>query len=80
MKLSPGKLKGIKAVSNEQGVIAFAIEGQDMSAVEVRIVQSSEQPGGMGETGISAVVPAVAGAIFAAIGKLLQKCRLLPKL
>ena len=51
-----------------------------MSAVEVRIVQSSEHPGGMGETGISAVVPAVAGAIFAAIGKLLQKCRLLPKL
>jgi isoquinoline 1-oxidoreductase beta subunit len=42
-------------------------------AVEVHIVQSSQPPGGMGEAGTSAVVPAVANAIFAATGKRLRK-------
>jgi isoquinoline 1-oxidoreductase beta subunit len=42
-------------------------------AVEVYIVQSSEPPGGMGEAGTSAVVPAVTNAIFAATGKRLRK-------
>lgn len=42
-------------------------------AVEVHIVQSSEPPGGMGETGTSAIVPAIANAIFAATGKRLRK-------
>ena len=41
--------------------------------VEVHIVKSGEPPGGMGETGTSAVVPAVANAIFAATGKRLRK-------
>jgi len=42
-------------------------------AIEVHIVQSSEPPGGMGETGTSAIVPAIANAIFAATGKRLRK-------
>jgi isoquinoline 1-oxidoreductase beta subunit len=42
-------------------------------AIEVHIVQSSEAPGGMGECGTSAIVPAVANAIFAATGKRLRK-------
>ena len=42
-------------------------------AIEVYIVQSSEPPGGMGECGTSAIVPAVANAIFAATGKRLRK-------
>jgi isoquinoline 1-oxidoreductase beta subunit len=42
-------------------------------AVEVHIVQSFEPPGGMGEAGTSAIVPAVANAIFAATGKRLRK-------
>jgi isoquinoline 1-oxidoreductase subunit beta len=42
-------------------------------AIEVHIVQSSEPPGGMGECGTSAIVPAVANAIFAATGKRLRK-------
>jgi isoquinoline 1-oxidoreductase subunit beta len=42
-------------------------------AIEVHIVQSSETPGGMGEPGTSAIVPAVANAIFAATGKRLRK-------
>ena len=41
--------------------------------VEVHIVQSNEPPGGMGEAGTSAIVPAVANAIFAATGKRLRK-------
>jgi isoquinoline 1-oxidoreductase beta subunit len=41
--------------------------------VEVHIVQSQEPPGGMGEAGTSAIVPAVTNAIFAATGKRLRK-------
>src|SRR6202007_2279533 len=42
-------------------------------AVEVHIVPSSQPPGGMGEAGTSAIVPAVANAIFAATSKRLRK-------
>jgi isoquinoline 1-oxidoreductase beta subunit len=42
-------------------------------AIEVHVVPSSEPPGGMGECGTSAIVPAVANAIFAATGKRLRK-------
>jgi isoquinoline 1-oxidoreductase subunit beta len=41
--------------------------------IEVHIVQSFEPPGGMGEPGTSAIVPAVTNAIFAATGKRLRK-------
>jgi isoquinoline 1-oxidoreductase subunit beta len=46
---------------------------KEAPVVDVHIVQSSELPGGMGECGTSAVVPAVANAIFAATGKRLRK-------
>ena len=42
-------------------------------AIEIHIVRSLEPPGGMGECGTSAIVPAVANAIFAATGKRLRK-------
>jgi isoquinoline 1-oxidoreductase subunit beta len=42
-------------------------------AIDVHIVKSTEAPGGMGETGTSAIVPAIANAIFAATGKRLRK-------
>src|SRR6267142_2127758 len=42
-------------------------------AIEVYIIQSFEPPGGMGEAGTSAIVPAVTNAIFAATGKRLRK-------
>jgi isoquinoline 1-oxidoreductase beta subunit len=42
-------------------------------AIEVHIVQNSEPPGGMGEAGTSAIVPAIANAIYAATGKRLRK-------
>jgi isoquinoline 1-oxidoreductase beta subunit len=40
--------------------------------IEVYIVQSSEPPGGIGESGTSAIAPAVTNAIFAASGKRLR--------
>jgi len=42
-------------------------------AIEVHIVQNFEAPGGIGEPGTSAIVPAVSNAIFAATGKRLRK-------
>ena len=42
-------------------------------AIEVYIVKSAEPPGGMGEAGTSAIVPAITNAIFAATGKRLRK-------
>jgi hypothetical protein len=43
------------------------------AVVSEGIVKSSEPPGGMGETGTSAIVPAIGNAIFAATGKRLRK-------
>src|SRR5438309_10693922 len=42
-------------------------------AIEVYIVKSAEQPGGMGEAGTSAIAPALTNAIFAATGKRIRK-------
>jgi len=41
--------------------------------VEVHLVRSAEAPGGVGEPGTSAVMPAVANAIFAATGRRIRK-------
>jgi isoquinoline 1-oxidoreductase subunit beta len=49
------------------------IRMNEAPAMEVHVVKSSEPPGGMGETGTSGVVPAIANAIFAATGKRLRK-------
>jgi len=49
------------------------IRMNEAPAIEVHVVKSSEPPGGMGETGTSGVVPAIANAIYAATGKRLRK-------
>jgi isoquinoline 1-oxidoreductase beta subunit len=48
--------------------------------IEVHIVKSAEPPGGMGETGTSAIVPTIANAIFAATGKRLRKMPIDPRM
>jgi isoquinoline 1-oxidoreductase beta subunit len=40
-----------------------------MPAVEVYVVPSREEPGGIGEPGLPPLAPAVANAVFAATGK-----------
>jgi isoquinoline 1-oxidoreductase beta subunit len=40
----------------------------EVPAIEVHIIQSGEAPGGIGETGVTASLPAVRNAIFAATG------------
>ena len=42
-------------------------------AIDVHLVGSSEAPGGVGEPGTSAVIPAVTNAIFAATGRRIRK-------
>jgi isoquinoline 1-oxidoreductase beta subunit len=41
--------------------------------IEVHLVRNTEAPGGMGEPGTSAVMPAIANAVFAATGKRVRK-------
>jgi isoquinoline 1-oxidoreductase subunit beta len=48
--------------------------------IEVYITQSAEPPGGIGETGTSAIAPEISNAIFAATGKRLRKMPADPKM
>jgi isoquinoline 1-oxidoreductase beta subunit len=41
--------------------------------IDIHLVRSTEAPGGIGEPGTSAVIPAVTNAIFAATGKRIRK-------
>ena len=44
-----------------------------MPKIDVTILQGADHPGGMGEVGYPSVAPAVANAIFAAVGKRVRK-------
>jgi isoquinoline 1-oxidoreductase subunit beta len=50
-----------------------ALRMNEVPAIEVYLVKNTEPPGGVGEPGTSAVMPAIANAIFAATGKRLRK-------
>jgi isoquinoline 1-oxidoreductase beta subunit len=50
-----------------------ALHMNEMPLIDVHIVKSNEPPGGMGEPGTSALVPAVFNAVYAATGVRLRK-------
>src|SRR5690348_10908165 len=50
-----------------------ALRMAETPAIEVHLVRSAEAPGGVGEPGTSAVMPAITNAIFAATGKRIRK-------
>jgi isoquinoline 1-oxidoreductase beta subunit len=45
----------------------------EMPQVDVHIVPSTEKPGGIGETGVPPIAPAVANAVFALTGQRLRE-------
>lgn len=51
-----------------------------MPKVEIHIVEKSEKPGGTGETGVPPIAPAVANALFAAIGARVRSLPMTPKM
>jgi len=51
----------------------------EMPVVEVHIVPSTEAMGGIGETGVPPVAPAIANAVFAATGKRLRRLPIRPE-
>jgi isoquinoline 1-oxidoreductase beta subunit len=55
-----------------------ALHMNEMPLIDVHIVKSVEPPGGMGEPGTSALVPAVFNAVYAATGVRLRKPPIVP--
>lgn len=47
----------------------LVLREQQMPEIEVYIVPSAEAPTGVGEPGVPPIAPAVANAVFAAVGK-----------
>jgi len=50
-----------------------------MPKVEVEIIKSTEKPGGIGETGVPPIAPAVANALFAAVGARVRALPMTPE-
>jgi len=49
-------------------------------AIEIHIIASNETPPGMGELGTAALMPTLANAVYAAIGKRVRKLPIVPAL
>ena len=47
--------------------------------IKVAILKNQEKPGGVGEPGLPPIAPAIANAVFAALGKRLRQLPILPK-
>jgi isoquinoline 1-oxidoreductase subunit beta len=67
-----GSLRGVTRTRTDKPATR-STNSSPLTAPDVHIVENSEPPGGIGECGASAIVPAVANAIFAATGKRLRK-------
>ncbi|HUB45572.1 MAG TPA: xanthine dehydrogenase family protein molybdopterin-binding subunit [Acetobacteraceae bacterium] len=52
----------------------------EMPVIETYLVDSTEPPGGLGETATTAAFPAVANAVFAACGKRIRQLPIVPNL
>ena len=50
-----------------------------MPKVEVHIINSDESPGGVGEPGVLPIAPAVANALFAAVGARVRSLPMTPE-
>ena len=51
----------------------------DAPNINVSIIPSKEEPGGVGEPGLPPIAPAIANAVFSATGKRLRKLPILPR-
>ena len=47
--------------------------------IEVHLVDSGNAPGGLGEPGVPPIAPAVANAVYAAIGKRIRRLPITPE-
>ena len=55
------------------------LQMNEMPLVDVYIVESDQQPSGMGEMGVPPIAPAVANAVFAATGKRIRRIPIRPE-
>jgi len=90
-QMEGGIVYGLNATLNEQITIRDGrveqsnfhdypiIRMSDVPEVQVHIVSSTEEPGGVGEASTPAIAPAVANAVFAATGKRIRRLPIRPE-
>jgi isoquinoline 1-oxidoreductase beta subunit len=48
------------------------LRGPELPSIDIRLLESDEAPGGIGEPSVALVAPAIANAVYAATGKRLR--------